>query len=359
MILSAAVQRALLATVLAAALPGLVAADPVAVRATSVPLNPQDPRQHVVGRLEYRGGLHLVSDDPRFGGISSLRVLPDGQRLAAVTDEGWWVSARLVHRDRRLVGIEDVEMGPLLGPDGKAPEGKDSRDAESLALLPDGEFIVGFEREHRLLRYPAGTGRPDGIPVPCPAPPGLENAPFNGGIETLVALRGGGLLALTEYWIEKDQVVGWTGGPNEWKRLGMRFELALRPSDGALLPKGDVLILERAYNPQRGVVNVRVRQIGREKIRPGSALGGRLVAEFAPPVTLDNYEGISAVRDESGETHVYLVSDDNFNPAQQRTLLLMFALREVGVRGLSGQPPLTGGMNTSSSPSDRTVSKRA
>jgi hypothetical protein len=322
------VQRALLASLLTAALSGLVAAEPVAVRSTSVPLNPQDPRQRVVGRLEYRGGLHLVSDDPRFGGISSLRVLPDGQRLAAVTDEGWWVSARLVHRERRLVGLEGVEMGPLLGPDGKAPEGKDSRDAESLALLPDGELIVGFEREHRLLRYPAGTGRPDGIPVPCTAPPGLENAPFNGGIETLVALRGGGLLALTEHWIEKDQIVGWTGGPNAWKRLGMRFELALRPSDGALLPEGDVLILERAYNPQRGVVNLRVRQIGREKIRPGSALGGRLVAEFAPPVTLDNYEGICAVRDESGETHVYLVSDDNFDPAQQRTLLLMFALRK-------------------------------
>jgi len=328
---SAAVMknRPLLASVLAVgvALPGLVCADPVVVRSTGVPLNLQDPRQHVVGRLEYRGGLQLVSDDPRFGGISSLRILPDGQHLAAVTDEGWWVSARLVYHDRTLQALEEVEMGPLLGPDGKAPEGKDSRDAESLALLPNGEFIVGFEREHRLLRYPAGTERPDGIPVPCPAPPGLESAPINGGIEALVALRGGGLLALTEYWIEKDQVVGWTGGPNGWRRLGLRFDRALRPSDGALLPKGDVLILERAYNPQRGVVNVRVRQIGREKIRPGSALGGRLVAEFSPPLVLDNFEGISAVRDESGETHVFLVSDDNLNPAQQRTLLLMFALR--------------------------------
>ena len=332
MLPSAAVimSRPLLASVLAAAvaLPGLVSADPVAVRSTSVPLNLQDPRQRVVGRLEYRGGLHLVSDDPRFGGISSLRVLPDGQHLAAVTDEGWWVSARLVYHDRVLQALEEVEMGPLLGPDGKAPEGKDSRDAESLALLPNGEFIVGFEREHRVLRYPAGTGRPDGIPVPCPAPPGLEGAPFNGGIEALVALRGGGLLALTEYWIEKDQVVGWTGGPNEWKRLGLRFEQALRPSDGALLPRGDVLILERAYNPQRGVVNVRVRQVGRDKIRPGSALGGRLVAELSPPLVLDNFEGISAVRHEGGETHVYLVSDDNLNTAQQRTLLLMFAIRK-------------------------------
>ena len=92
-----------------------------------------------------------------------------------------------MYHDRHLEGVEDVEMGPLLGPDGKAPEGKNAKDAESLALLPDGGFIVGFEREHHLL--------------PCPAPPGLENAPFNGGIEALVALRGGGLLALTEYWI--------------------------------------------------------------------------------------------------------------------------------------------------------------
>jgi hypothetical protein len=323
-------KRALLLSVLAAAAapPAFVAADLVAVRSTSVPLNSQDPRQRVVGRLEYRGGLHLVSDDPRFGGISSLRVLPDGQHLAAITDEGYWLSARLVYRDRYLQSLEDVEMGPLLGPDGKAPEGKDAKDAESLALLPDGEFVVGFEREHRLLRYPAGTGRPDGVPVPCPAPPGLENAPFNGGIEALVALRGGGLLALTEYWIEKDEIVGWTGGPNDWKRLGMRFELALRPSDGALLPRGDVLILERAYNPQRGIVNVRIRQIRHDRVRPGASLGGRLVAEFAPPLILDNFEGISAVRDKGGETHVFLVSDDNFNHTEQRTLLLMFALRK-------------------------------
>jgi hypothetical protein len=327
---SAAVManRALFMALLAAgaALPAVVAADPVAVRSTSVPLNAGDPRQRVVGLLEYRGGLDLVSEDPRFGGFSSLRVLPDGQHLAAITDEGSWLSARIVYRDRRLQSLEDAEMGPLLGPDGKAPEGKDAKDAESLALLPDGEFVVGFEREHHLLRYPAGTGRPDGLPVPCPSPPGLENAPFNGGIEALVALRGGGLLALTEYWIEKDQIVGWTGGPDRWRRLGMRFDLALRPSDGALLPNGDVLVLERAYNPQRGIVNVRVRRISRGRIRPGASLRGRRVAEFAPPLVLDNFEGISAVRDEGGETHVFLMSDDNFDHAQQRTLLLMFAL---------------------------------
>jgi hypothetical protein len=308
------------------ALSSVLAAEPVAVRSVAVPLNPRDPGQRVVGRLEYRGGLHLVTDDPRFGGISSIRVLPDGERLVAVTDEGSWVSARLVEREGRLEGVEGVEMGPLLGPDGRAPEGKDSRDAESLALLPDGGFVVGFEREHRLLRYPPGTGRPDGVPFAVASPPGLEKAPFNGGIEALDLLRGGSLFALTEYWIDGDAVVGWVGGPDRWKRLGLRFEAALRPSDGAVLPSGDVLVLERAYNPDRGIVNVRVRQIARSSIRPGASLGGRLVAEFAPPLTLDNYEGIAAVQARGGETHVYLASDDNLSRAQ-RTLLLKFALR--------------------------------
>jgi hypothetical protein len=88
-----------------------------------------------------------------------------------------------------------------------------------------------------------------------------------------------------------------------------------------------VLVLERAYNPDRGVTSVRVRDIRRGRVGPGAALGGRLVATFAPPVTLDNYEGIAAFQGPRGETRVLLVSDDNLNPSQQRTLLLMFALR--------------------------------
>ncbi|HSD29267.1 MAG TPA: esterase-like activity of phytase family protein [Vicinamibacteria bacterium] len=310
------------------ALSTALAAEPVAVRATPVALNPSNPGQRIVGHLEYRGGLHLVSEHPLFGGISSIRVLPDGPRLVGITDEGFWLSARPVLRDGELEGIGDVEMGPLLGPDGRSPEGKDARDAESLANCRDGSFVVGFERQHRLLRYPAGTGRPDGVPTPVAPPPGLEASPLNGGIEALVPLRGGGLFALTEYWIEKDQVVGWTDGPDHWKRLGLRFEGALRPADGASLPDGDVLILERAYNTERGIVHVRIRRIDDASIRPGAALGGRLVAEFAPPLLLDNYEGIAATGDPGGETHVYLVSDDNLDRVRQRTLLLMFALRK-------------------------------
>jgi hypothetical protein len=227
------------------ALSPAVAAEPVAVRATPVALNPSDPTQRVVGHLEYRGGLQLVSEHPRFGGISSIRVLPDGERLVGITDEGLWLSARPVLRKGLLEGIEDVEMGPLLDPGGKAPEGKDARDAESLALCRDGSFIVGFERRHRLLRYPAGRGRPDGVPTAVPSPPGLEASPLNGGIEALVSLPGGALFALTEYWLEgPDRRVD--RGPGHWEAARAAVRGALRPADAALLPGGDVLILERA-----------------------------------------------------------------------------------------------------------------
>jgi hypothetical protein len=303
-------------------------ADSITVRTVPVPLNPQDPAQRTVGRLRYLGGLHLTADDKRFGGWSSLRLLPDGQRMTAISDEGAWLNARLVHdKAGFLTGLDAAEIGSLLGLDGKALEGKDNRDSESSAFLPDGSLVVGFEREHRIWRYPAKDGKPDGIPVPVKSPPGLAGAPFNGGIESLVASPRGRLFALTEYWIQNDLITGWIGGPDDWQPIGYRFERALRPSDACLLPSGDIAVLERAYNPDRGIVGVRLRQISKEALKPGAALGGRLIADILPPLTMDNFEGIDARKGPHGQTVLYVISDDNFN-AQQRTLLLMFALNE-------------------------------
>ncbi len=294
------------------------------VRAASAPLNPGDPKQTTVGRLRYRGGAHLTSDDRRFGGFSSLRLSHDATRLTLVSDEGSWLTGRLVHDKGFLTGLTDVEMGPLVDLQGKPLEDKDGRDAESLVLLPDGTFIVGFERQHRLWRYANDNGRLKGPASPVPSPPGVAEAPFNGGIESLVSLARGRLFALTEYWIGRDLVTGWIGGPEDWLPLGYRFERALRPSDAALLPWGDLIVLERAYNPERGIVGVRLRQIAQEALRPGAALGGRLIADIGPPLTLDNLEGIDCHR-ANQETVCYVVSDDNLNPAQ-RTLLLMFVV---------------------------------
>ena len=57
---------------------------PLSVSVTPVPLDPRHPDADRVGALRYRGGLWLHSDDPRFGGLSDLRVSPDGRALRAV-----------------------------------------------------------------------------------------------------------------------------------------------------------------------------------------------------------------------------------------------------------------------------------
>jgi hypothetical protein len=295
-----------------------------------VPLDRQDPTRAVVGSLEYRGGVHLVSADPRFGGISSLCVLPGGERVVAITDEGSWLTARLVIEAGFLRGVAEVEMGALRGEDGLPLLGKSSRDAESLDVLPDGSFLVGFEREHRILRYPAGTGRPDGVPTRLDPPPGLETASLNGGIETIVSLRDGKLLALLEDSGPGPTTRGWIGGPGDWRPVALTIEGTLRPSDATRLPDGDLLFLERGYDANRGITSVRLRRVPGRTVRGGAVLAGEVVAELRPPLTVDNYEGATAWSD-SGETRLLLVTDDNFNAAAgQRTLMMMFRIRSRG-----------------------------
>lgn len=299
-------------------------ADAVLVQATAVLLDPANPGELRAGELSYRGGLELTSSDRRWGGLSGLAVSEDGTRLAAVSDEGVGFSARLRYDDAgRLAGIADVRARALLDPAGHGLEGKSEQDAEGLASLPDGSLVVAFERRHRLWRYGGATpfGEPPSV---VPPPDGLERAPANGGIETLVALGRERLLALTEDLIEDGLVRGWLGENGRWSPVGYRVHGALRPSDGARLPSGDVVLLERGYSPAAGVA-VRVSRVAGSELTAGATLDGRALGELRPPLTVDNFEGIAARRGAAGESLIYLVSDDNFSD-KQRTLLLMFAL---------------------------------
>jgi hypothetical protein len=302
-------------------------AEPIEIASKAVPLNPKDPAQRRVGRLLYRGGLVLTAAGSRFGGLSALRLTQDGRRITFVSDEGSWLTARLVHDERGdLLGLAEAETGRLRGLDGGPLVEKEAADAESLALLSDGSMVVGFEHQHRLLRYPVTQGRPDGVPTVVPPPPGLGDAPPNGGIEALLAWDGGALFGLTEYFIVDQVVRGWVGAADAWRALGYRFDRAYRPSDMARLPGGDVAVLERAYNPERGIVGVRIRRLVQKDVKGGARIKSKTLAALDPPLTVDNFEGIDAVRGADGETLLYLVSDDNFRAGDQRTLLLMFSL---------------------------------
>ncbi|MBM3566670.1 MAG: hypothetical protein FJX42_11235, partial [Alphaproteobacteria bacterium] len=153
---------------------------PIEITATPVPLNAKDPAQTAVGKLKYRGGVLLKSPEDRFGGFSALAVSPDGQRLIALSDKGHRLDAKILYTpDGNLAGLAEGDLGSLAGEDGRPLSHPSERDAEGMAVGPQGEIIVSFERNHRFLRYRPGQTTPERIP----APEELAHAPENGGVE--------------------------------------------------------------------------------------------------------------------------------------------------------------------------------
>jgi len=297
-------------------------AESIVVSAQPVPLSVDESATPSTGALRYRGGLVLRSEH-RFGGLSGLRVSDDGGRLEAVSDEGQWFTARLLYDDGRLAGLTDAEIGPLRDPDGKSLAEKTWQDAESLTVLPDGSRLVGFEHHHRILRYSQGLAA---TPELVPTPPELEKAPLNESLESLATLRGGGFLALTEDFKEDGMVRGWLVREGRWSKFLYRLDGDPRPSDATTLPNGDLLVLERSFSPLRGLL-LRLRRVAEKCLVADAKLTPKTIAELRLPLTIDNFEGVSARRNEKGETIIYLISDDNFSPLQ-RTLLMMYALED-------------------------------
>jgi hypothetical protein len=310
---------------------------PLRVSARPVPLDPEDPARQAVGLLRYRGGLWLQARDDRFGGLSGIRMSPDGRRLVAISDCGRAFDAHLVYDERgNLADLLEPRLRPLRAPTGGNVL-SDGEDAESLATTPDGGWIVGFEGRHRLWRYAPGEPPLAGVPSPLLIPPGLEKQEPNRGLETLVSLEDGRLFGVAEgssspapatiAWLERDAA---------WTTLSypLFYDPALpdepfRPTDAALLPGGDVLVVERRFPP----IAVRLRRLDRRTLEAGGDLTGTEVARLDPPLSIDNFEGIDVRTEPDGRTVVYLLSDDNncrkglvFRPSRQRTLLLAFAL---------------------------------
>ena len=303
--------------------PGLAAAAPLTLDVTPVPLSAGTPERDTVGRLRYRGGLHLSAGDNRFGGLSALGISADGRRLVALSDAGHRFSARLVYdRAGNLAGLGDADLGSLAGLDGRPLLSKADGDAEAMSPGVEGEIIVAFERRHRLWRYRPGVV----VPEPLPPPQEMADLPFNNGVEALALLADGSLLALSEGSGGRAAAVGWISDRGGWSVLTYRTADGFRVTGAATLPGGDVVVLERLFT-LRGDNAIRIKRIAAAAIKAGARLDGEIIAELRPPLTVDNFEGIEARRGPRGEVLIYLVSDDNFN-VDQRTLLLMFELLE-------------------------------
>lgn len=264
-----------------------------------------------------------------FGGLSGLHLAADG-RIAAVSDRGFWLTARLLWDGARPVGLGAVRTGPLRDGAGNPLPGY-ARDAEALARLPDGTWLVAYERWHRIRAHAGGLDAPGRY---LDAPAALAQAPANGGIEALAVLPDGRWLLIAERHLLPDAPGlrrAWLGRPGRgWLALGYRPAGGMDPVDATPLPDGGVLVLERSFSLLGGFGGrlVRLPAAALAAAGPGAVLAPEEPAllRLAPPLPVDNYEGVAAARI-GGRTVVLLVSDDNENTLQ-RTWLLVLALPE-------------------------------
>ncbi|MEM6585372.1 MAG: esterase-like activity of phytase family protein [Pseudomonadota bacterium] len=283
----------------------------------SVPLSEGDTELTTLGQLIYRGGLDIPRMGQDLGGLSALRWDEETVSLIALTDDARWVRITTSEMDGHLDGLAQVVSGPLMGLQGETLSGKAQGDSESLTRSAKDGWLVGFERDHRIWRYPSLKDRPvaTGIdPVAIMGP--LED---NGGTETLaVDERALFLCAQADrpapepncYW----QTQGMGPSPLRVEPPVDMRDVGAVPTDADIASDASVFVLFRSYSPSGGSV------CGITRLRPGGTQES--VATFRAPLTVDNFEGL-AVREETGRTFLYIVSDDNFS-GDQRTLLMKF-----------------------------------
>jgi hypothetical protein len=290
------------------------APDSIEIFLRPVALDTRDPAVDRVGRLIYRGGYSLTANDPRFGGWSDLDISDDGTRLTSISDRGFWFDASLEHDAQGgIAQLTDARLGYLLNLSGYRQPGIRG-DAEGLSRSPEGGFLVSYERRHRIWYYPPAEPPFSILPKAVPMPAEAAKMPENGGIETLVRLPGGRILAISEELLTEDGAnIGWLGDGRSWSQVSYV---------AGPVPDGDIVVLERRFS-RMTVPGTRIVRVPGSAIQPGARLQGEELAHIQPPLTFDNFEGITARVGPHGEVLIYVISDDNYF-FLQRTLLLVF-----------------------------------
>jgi len=213
-------RRALLAACVAAS------ARPAFAQSAAQPFALPD----IPGPLRPLGGLVIDAKALGGGGFSGAHLAPD-LTLTLISDRGHWAEARLLLEGLTPIGLQPLRHGPLRDEAGRPLPRGFNADAEALARLPDGTWLVAFERRHRIRAY----RRLDGPGAYVAPPPGLDNAPANGGLESLAVLPDGRLFAIAETFAPPDRPElrhAWLSpdrcsDPSRWQRSG--FGTAVQP----------------------------------------------------------------------------------------------------------------------------------
>ncbi len=299
--------------------------------ATRVVLDRRDPTRTRVGDLTFLGGVVLASRDSGFGGFSAMSV--SGDRFTLLSDGGNIVQFHMgADWQPHGLAFANLPAGPGTGWE------KRDRDSESMTIDPaTGRIWIGFEGYNAIWRYAPAFARATRLAMSN----AMARWPDNGGPESLVRLRDGRFVTISEeahvprkWWrgSERDRLrtregLVFAGDPTRDPQIAFRFAYVpdgrFDPADMTELPNGDLLILDRTFAlPFRWSNTLSI--VRRQDIRANGVARSRRIATLAAPLLHDNFEGV-AVTQEGGATIVWIVSDDN-QLVLQRTLLLKFRL---------------------------------
>jgi hypothetical protein len=151
---------------------------PVAIAAAPIDFDRDNPSRKQFGKLTFRAGLNLYAKSAYFGGFSALAIDASGHTLLALSDAGSWFRATLDYDGRKLKGLTDGVLGPILDADRKPLRDERLRDSEGMALASgdtrEGTAFVSFEQRRGTgsRAIPSTPNGSDRLPAPCPSPAG-------------------------------------------------------------------------------------------------------------------------------------------------------------------------------------------
>lgn len=266
-----------------------------------------DVKKALPPQTSFLGGWHLTNADMRFGGFSGLATIDD-HTLLAISDKGYFLKLETENSAPKA----SATLFPMLTKTGQSFEGKRRSDAEGLAYK-DGIAYVSFEHQHRIDAFDIARCGLQATALTVSSLPNKINKTSikpNNGAEALHINMNGEFVAGYETVIK-----------NHSPRVTLRAENnEILKNDPVktrfgfkLVGESESAILFRAYNP---------------------IIGNRTIIQFkesdlsislTPPLKIDNFEGITEQRTETGERIIYIISDNNFSD-KQRTLLYAFKI---------------------------------
>ena len=244
-----------------------------------------------------------------FGGFSGIEVSSDGRTMTAISDRGRVIQAALHREDGLITSVEIIHSVELRDADGTILS-KPFTDTEGLALGPQDQYYISFEGQHRIATLDVANG----VTTPYASLAKSDFLAENSGLEALAIGPDGTVFAIPED-TDGDHF------PLYAFKDGARVVTAQLPKRGPFVPvgadfdkDGRLYLLERTVTPLGFRTQIR-------RFDLATPVPQEVALLKSLPSRFDNLEAISVWQDASGQTHLTLVSDDNFLPFQNTQII--------------------------------------